>query len=67
MSNDDKTFGPYIIATGKLRLGVSDLKQEKARDGSEWLLVGRVKYEFAETHGSKLGEWMDNHRYRFST
>ena len=43
--NDDKTFGSYRISTGKLHLGVSDLKQEKARDGSDWLVVGPQKYE----------------------
>ena len=43
--NDDKTFGPYRTKTGELHVGVSEIKQEKSPDGSEWLVVDRRKYE----------------------
>ena len=44
-TNDDKTFGPYWTDTGKLRLGVSDIKQERLPGDVDQLVVGRKRYD----------------------
>ena len=43
--HDDKTFGPYRTETGKLRLGVSDIKQERLPGDVDQLVVGRKRYD----------------------
>ena len=42
---DDKTFGPYWTKTGKLHLGVSEIKQERLPGGVDQLVVGRRRYD----------------------
>ena len=43
IKHDDKTFGPYWTETGKLRLGVSDIKQERLPGDVDQLVVGRKR------------------------
>ena len=42
--NVDRTFGPWRGDDGQLKMGISDLKLERA-DDRDWLAVGRKKYE----------------------
>ena len=44
VKNDDKTFGPYRTKTGKLHLGVSEIKQERIGDADQ-LVVGCKRYD----------------------
>ena len=43
--NDDKAFGPYWTDTGELRLGMSDIKQERLPGDVDQLIVGRKGYD----------------------
>ena len=53
--NVDCTFGPWRGEDGQLKMGISDLKQERA-DGRDWLSVGRKKYEFIPGFSALLNQ-----------
>ena len=45
IKHDDKTFRPYWTETGKLHLGVSDIKQDRLPGDVDQLVVGRKRYD----------------------